>query len=137
MQKSDSRGQTSEVRRQKFLTSRSMTSRRKPKDALESPPYRWNRVTIASFNPQDHFPMQSVYKLPISMAVMQAVDAGKIKLSDKVAVTTSDMVGPDAFSQVRDRYPKGTSLTVEELLRYTLLISDGTTSDVLMRLAGG
>jgi beta-lactamase class A len=93
--------------------------------------------TIASFNPQDHFPMQSVYKLPISMAVMQAVDAGKIKLSDKVAVATSDMVGPDAFSQVRDRYPKGTSLTVEELLRYTLLISDGTTSDVLMRLAGG
>ena len=93
--------------------------------------------TIASLNPEDHFPMQSVYKLPISMAVMQAVAAGKLKLSDKVAVTPSDMVGPDAFSQVRDRYPKGTSLTVEELLRYTLLISDGTTSDVLMRLAGG
>ena len=93
--------------------------------------------TIASLNPEDHFPMQSVYKLPISMAVMQAVAAGKLKLSDKVAVTPSDMVGPDTFSQVRDRYPKGTSLTVEELLRYTLLISDGTTSDVLMRLAGG
>ena len=93
--------------------------------------------TVASLNPHDHFPMQSVYKLPISMAVMQAVDAGKLKLSDKVAVTPSDMVGPDAFSQVRDRFPKGTSLTVEELLRYTLLISDGTTSDVLMRLVGG
>lgn len=92
---------------------------------------------VASLNPHDHFPMQSVYKLPISMAVMQAVDAGKIKLSDKVAVTPGDMVGPDAFSQVRDRYPKGTSLTVEELLRYTLLISDGTTSDVLMRIVGG
>lgn len=92
---------------------------------------------LASLNPHDHFPMQSVYKLPISMAVMQAVAAGKLKLSDKVAVTPSDMVGPDAFSQVRDRFPKGTSLTVEELLRYTLLISDGTTSDVLMRLVGG
>jgi beta-lactamase class A len=93
--------------------------------------------TVASLNPRDHFPMQSVYKLPISLAVMQAVDAGKIKLNDKVAVTKSDMVGPAAFSQVRDRYPNGTSLTVEELLRYTLLISDGTTSDVLMRIAGG
>ena len=33
-----------------------------------------------SVNPHDHFPMQSVYKLPIGMAVMQQVDAGKIKL---------------------------------------------------------
>src|ERR1043166_6594021 len=31
---------------------------------------------VASLNPQDHFPMQSVYKLPISMAVMKQIDAG-------------------------------------------------------------
>src|SRR2546429_3997324 len=30
-----------------------------------------------SLNPYDHFPMQSVYKLPIGMAVMKQVDAGK------------------------------------------------------------
>src|SRR5258705_5784971 len=42
--------------------------------------------TVASLNPQDHFPMQSVYKLPISMAVMKQVDAGKIKLEQKVKV---------------------------------------------------
>src|SRR6266568_1282447 len=35
---------------------------------------------VASLNAQDHFPMQSVYKLPISMAVMKQVDAGKVKL---------------------------------------------------------
>src|SRR5206468_3708909 len=33
--------------------------------------------TIAELNTQDHFPMQSVYKLPISMAVMKQVDEGK------------------------------------------------------------
>jgi len=33
-----------------------------------------------SLNPHNHFPMQSVYKLPIGMALMQQVDAGKTKL---------------------------------------------------------
>src|ERR1700687_4963350 len=42
-----------------------------------------------SVNPHDHFPMQSVYKLPIGMAVMKQVDAGKIKLDQKVPVTKS------------------------------------------------
>ena len=93
--------------------------------------------TVVSLNPQEHFPMQSVYKLPISMAVMQAVDAGKIKLTDKVSVSKSDMVGRAAHSPIRDRHPNGTSLTVEELLRYALAESDGTASDVLMKLAGG
>jgi beta-lactamase class A len=92
---------------------------------------------LVSLNPQAHFPMQSVYKLPISMAVMQRVDAGKIKLTEKISVSKSDMVGPAAHSPIRDRHPNGTSLTVEELLRYALSDSDGTASDVLMRLAGG
>jgi beta-lactamase class A len=94
-------------------------------------------AALVSLNPHEHFPMQSVYKLPISMAVMQAVDAGKLKLADKILVSKSEMVGRRAHSPIRDRHPNGTSLTVEELLRYALAESDGTASDVLMRLAGG
>src|SRR5689334_19136443 len=93
--------------------------------------------TAGSLNPQDHFPMQSVYKLPISMAVMQAVEAGRIKLADKVSIGKSEFIGRAGHSPIRDKFPKGTSLTVEELLRYALVESDGTASDVLMRLAGG
>ncbi|HEX3144207.1 MAG TPA: serine hydrolase, partial [Pyrinomonadaceae bacterium] len=59
--------------------------------------------TVAALNPRDHFPMQSVYKLPISMAVMQQVDAGKIKLEQKVAVTKSDFVRAGQHSPIRDR----------------------------------
>jgi beta-lactamase class A len=94
-------------------------------------------ATLVSLNAQERFPMQSVYKLPISMAVMQAVDAEKLKLADKIVVSKSEMVGRRAHSPIRDRHPNGTSLTVEELLRYALAESDGTASDVLMRLAGG
>ena len=93
--------------------------------------------TVASLNPQDHFPMQSVYKLPISMAVMKQVDAGKIKLEQKVKVAKEDYVGSAAHSPIRDKYPHGAELTVNDLLRFALSESDGTASDVLMKLAGG
>lgn len=93
--------------------------------------------TVASLNSQDHFPMQSVYKLPISMAVMKLVDAGRIKLEQKVAVTKSDFVRIGQHSPIRDQNPKGAELTVRELIRFAISESDGTASDVLMRVAGG
>jgi len=90
-----------------------------------------------SLNPQDHFPMQSVYKLPICMAVMQQIDAGKLKLEQRVRVTKNDFIGPNAHSPVRDQNPNGVELSVNELVRFAIAESDGTASDVLMRLAGG
>jgi len=41
------------------------------------------------------------------------------------------------YSPVRDKYPAGTELAIAELLRYTICESDGSTSDVLMKLIGG
>ena len=90
-----------------------------------------------SLNPNDHFPMQSVYKLPISMAVMKQVDAGKLKLDQKVRVTKDDFVGRNQHSPIRDENPNGVELTVDELVRFAISESDGTASDVLMKLAGG
>lgn len=91
----------------------------------------------ASLNPQEHFPMQSVYKLPIGMAVMKQVDGGRIKPNQKVRVTKDDFIGLASHSPIRDKYPNGTELTVNELMGWMLLESDGTASDVLMKLAGG
>jgi len=90
-----------------------------------------------SLNPHDHFPMQSVYKLPISMAVMKQVDAGKIKLEQKVQVTKDDFGSPGQHSPIRDNNPNGVEMSVRDLLRYAISESDGTASDVLMKLAGG
>src|SRR6266567_7343918 len=71
-----------------------------------------------SLNPHDHFPMQSVYKLPIGMALLKQVDAGKIKLDENVHVTKRDLVGKAAHSTIRDKYPGGVGLSVSELLRF-------------------
>lgn len=90
-----------------------------------------------SINPNEHFPMQSVYKLPIGMAVMQQVDSGKLKLDQKVRVKKSDFVSPGQRSPIRDKYPNGTELTVTELMQMMISESDGTASDVLLELVGG
>jgi len=81
--------------------------------------------------------MHSVYKLPISMAVLQRVDRGELKLDQHVKVEPSDFARKGMSSPVRDKYPGGTELTIAELLRYTICESDGSTSDVLMKLIGG
>jgi beta-lactamase class A len=91
----------------------------------------------ASLHGDEHFPMHSVYKLPISMAVLQRVDRGELKLDQSVRVEPSDFVRKGMSSPVRDKYPDGTELTIAELLRYTICESDGSASDVLMKLIGG
>jgi beta-lactamase class A len=90
-----------------------------------------------SLDLREHFPMQSVYKLPIGMALMKQVDAGKVKLDQKVRVTKDDYIGRAAHSPIRDKHPNGTELSVEDLMGWMLKESDGTASDVLMKLAGG
>src|SRR5437763_6412983 len=91
----------------------------------------------ADLHGDEHFPMHSVYKLPISMAVLQRVDRGELKLDQQVKVEPSDFVRTGMYSPVRDKYPDGTELTIADLLRYTICESDGSTSDVLMKLIGG
>jgi len=41
------------------------------------------RISLAG---TDHYPMQSVYKLPIAMAVLDQVDRGKLNLDEKIRV---------------------------------------------------
>jgi beta-lactamase class A len=91
----------------------------------------------ADLHGDEQFPMHSVYKLPISMAVLQRVDRGELKLDQKVKVKPSDFVRKGMYGPVRDKYPADTELTIAELLRYTMCESDGSASDVLMKLIGG
>lgn len=90
------------------------------------------------FHGSDRFPMQSVYKLPIAMAVLHAVDQGKLKLDAPIHVLKSDLIGGRQHSPIRDLHPDGGFiLTLRDLLRYTVSESDGSASDVLLRVLGG
>lgn len=90
-----------------------------------------------SWHGQAQYPMQSVYKLPIGMVVLHQIDSGKLSFSQKVQVSPDDYISPQQHSPIRDKFPKGVQLSVNELLRYAVSESDGSASDVLLRLVGG
>ena len=92
---------------------------------------------LFSIQASEHFPMQSVYKLPIGMTVLQQVDRGKLKLDQNVRVDKREYVSSGQHSPLRDAHPEGADVTLRELLRLAVSESDGSASDVLLRLAGG
>jgi beta-lactamase class A len=83
-----------------------------------------------------YFPTQSAYKFPIAILVLRQVDAGSLKLDQRIAITPKDFVSDREFT-IRREYPQGTELTIRELLRFMVSESDGTACDVLLRLIGG
>jgi len=91
-----------------------------------------------SFNPAERFPMQSVYKAPIAMEALHQVDAGQLSLHAPIRVEKADLVPANAHSPLRDAHPEGGfELPLRELLRASVEESDGTASDVLLRVIGG
>jgi beta-lactamase class A len=92
---------------------------------------------VVVLNGQQHFPMQSVYKLPIGMAVLHQIDQGKLKLEQKIRVQPVEFVRVGMHSPIRDKHPRGAELPLADILRYAVSESDGTASDVLMRTTGG
>nr|AIA17117.1 ClassA_beta_lactamase [uncultured bacterium]AIA17144.1 ClassA_beta_lactamase [uncultured bacterium] len=89
-----------------------------------------------SLNENERFPMQSVYKLPIAMAVFGRIEAGTIKLEQMLRIGGGEVLkGSTALPA--EKYPDGTERSVEELLGLMVSESDNTASDALLRLAGG
>ncbi|HEY2867066.1 MAG TPA: class A beta-lactamase [Pyrinomonadaceae bacterium] len=91
----------------------------------------------ALLNADGHYPMQSVYKLPISMAIMDQIRQDDHALDEQIGVTPADFVRQGQASPLRDKNPNGGVFTIRELIRLALVESDGTASDVLLRVLGG
>jgi beta-lactamase class A len=91
----------------------------------------------AQLNGDAQFPMQSVYKVPIAMAVLYASSMGKVSLSQQVSVRPSDFVRAGVRSPIRNLFPQGGVFTIRELLAQAISESDGTANDVLLEQAGG
>lgn len=90
-----------------------------------------------SVNGQWHFPMQSVYKFHLALAVLSEVDKGKWTLEQKIKVTKKDLL-PNIWSPLREKYPNGeVELPLREILEYTVVQSDNNGCDILFRLVGG
>ncbi|QNL47886.1 class A beta-lactamase [Olivibacter sp. SDN3] len=90
-----------------------------------------------SFNGDNPFPMQSVYKFPISIAMLDRVDKGIFSLDEIIRIDTSAYIPKNGHSPIRDKFQDGTNLSVRDLLKYNMEESDGTACDVLLELLGG
>jgi beta-lactamase class A len=84
-----------------------------------------------------HFPMQSVYKFPLALAVLDQVDKGTLALWQTIHISKADLL-PDTWSPLRETYPSGgINLPLDTLLKYTVSLSDNNGCDILFRLLGG
>jgi len=89
-------------------------------------------------NPKARLPMQSVYKFPIAMAVLHAVEQSKLSLTDNVKFVPADLISPGQHSPLRDVHPQANvDVRLSELLRLAVSESDGVASDILLRTVGG
>jgi beta-lactamase class A len=85
----------------------------------------------------DRFPMQSVYKFPIALALLDQVDKGKFALSQTIHISKTDLL-PNTWSPLREAHPSGGfDLRLDTLLTYTVAQSDNNGCDILLRLLGG
>lgn len=89
-------------------------------------------------NAHGHPPMQSVFKLPLAIAVLHQVEQGRFTLDQPVRFLPSDRILPHAWSPLWDKYPQANvDVPLRELLRLSVSLSDNVAADILLRLAGG
>lgn len=78
-----------------------------------------------------HYPLMSVFKLHQAIAVCHTLEEQHIPLDSIVHVKREELA-ENTYSPLRDRHPQGNlSISIKELLEYTLLLSDNNACDIL------
>lgn len=95
-----------------------------------------NGKDTLSLHGDRRFPMQSVFKFHIALAVLSEIDKGNLSLKQKIEIKKEDLLPEDFWSPLRDENPNGGSFTIERLIQYSVSHSDNTACDVLIRLIG-
>ncbi|MBE8714733.1 class A beta-lactamase, subclass A2 [Sphingobacterium hungaricum] len=83
------------------------------------------------------YAMQSVFKYPIALVVLDKMQKENIPLNHTLLVTKADLL-ENTWSPLRDKYPNGNSaVTMDELLSVMVSRSDNNACDILLRWIGG
>ncbi|MBL7977630.1 MAG: class A beta-lactamase, subclass A2 [Bacteroidetes Order II. Incertae sedis bacterium] len=95
-----------------------------------------NGKDVVYLNQDKRFPMQSVFKFHIALAVLSQIDQGKFTLDQKIEIQKKDLL-PDLWSPLREENPEGGSFPISTLIEYAVSVSDNVACDALLRLVGG
>jgi len=91
------------------------------------------RVTVGG---QQWLPLQSVFKLPLAIVVLRDVHGGQVSLDQMLTVRAEDRA-PGVASNAKKWEQVPREVSVRQLLEYSLVDSDNTSSDKLLELLGG
>ncbi len=94
-----------------------------------------NTNDTLSINNERHYPMQSVFKFPIAVTILSEIDKGNFSLDQKIEIKKNELL-PGLWSPIRKKYPEGVTLTIAEIIEYTVALSDNVGCDVLLKLLG-
>jgi beta-lactamase class A len=95
-----------------------------------------NGKDTLSLHGDRRFPMQSVFKFHIALAVLSEIDKGKLSLDQKIEIKKEELLPEDFWSPLRDENPNGGIFSIQRLIQYSVSHSDNTACDVLIRLIG-
>lgn len=89
---------------------------------------------VSQVNGDKPFPLASVFKLPLLLAILSDQEKGKYPgLNTSLLITTSDQCIGSGHLQKR---PVGSSVTVHEAAKLMMSVSDNTATDLLFRKFG-
>ncbi|MBW8684462.1 class A beta-lactamase, subclass A2 [Chitinophaga rhizophila] len=88
-----------------------------------------------TLNGYDRYPMQSVFKVPLAIAVLDQVDKGKLSLDQLIHIRKEELL--PTWSPIGKKFPEGTDMKLRDVLAYTVSQSDNNGCDILFRLVGG
>jgi beta-lactamase class A len=89
----------------------------------------------AEVDASNELPLFSVFKLPLALAVLKNVEEGRLTLDQNVHIGPDELaVGTRANSA---RWQKPVDFTIKQLLEFSIIESDNTSSEKLLQLVGG
>lgn len=99
--------------------------------------YNFSTGDTLSINGNKHCPMQSVFKFPIALAMLNEVDNKNFDLNQNIYVGTEDL-RPGLWSPIEKKYPGGdVRLPLSEIIKQTVSLSDNVGCDLLLKIIGG
>ena len=89
-------------------------------------------------DPHARPPMQSVFKLPLTVTALHLVEQGKLSLDQSIRFLPTDRILPHTHSPLQDKYPEAkVDVPLRELLGLAVSQSDNVAADIVLRTIGG
>lgn len=92
---------------------------------------------IWNWRADERFPTMSVFKYPIAIAVLKAVDAGRLRIDESITLRQSDIRNGLSSYLDNKKLPAPRQFTVRELISGMVSHSDNTACDMLLTRIGG